>query len=61
MHHTVVDNRVAPSITATSNMKAELGSKVTLSYTASGNPTQAFTGTRMASPLRALRPSGMLS
>ena len=40
MYSTVVDNRVAPSITAqTSNMKVELGSKVTLSCTASGNPT----------------------
>ena len=39
----VVDNRVAPSITAqTSSMKVELGSKVTLSCTATGNPTPSI-------------------
>ena len=43
MHHTVVDNRVAPSITAqTASMKVELGSKVTLSCTATGNPTPSI-------------------
>ena len=40
MHHTAVFNRVAPSITAqTSSMEVELGSKVDLSCTATGNPT----------------------
>ena len=43
MHHTVVDNRVAPSITTqTSSMEVELGSKVTLSCTATGNPTPSI-------------------
>ena len=43
MYSTVVDNREAPSITAqTSSMKVELGSKVTLSCTASGNPTPSI-------------------
>ena len=43
MHYTVVDSRVAPSITAqTSSMKVELGSKVTLSCTATGNPTPSI-------------------
>ena len=40
---TVVDNRVAPSITTqSSSMTVDLGSRVTLSCTATGNPTPSI-------------------